>query len=400
MPMYLVLTIRSENVKFNLHIENVKFSLRFYEQAEERKERGCIMAWKGGKIKALAEERKLKINKIAEELNVTRQAVNKWINGQVPKGQHLVRLSTLLDVNPKYFFSDDIKNYIKLPLHRRRGVAKVTEEVEEKSFQLASSYEKLFKMTDPGLVQVLRVGTVNEQSAKNLAQGLREISGIERNEPMDYDKAFELQYKLGIVVVFRDFPDSIKSYAFYCKIHNHRVVFVNNATNVLDLIFPLLHETIHAILDEKAQEISYNEEENFCDLVASYVQFPDEYINMVSKIIDGLRKNVQINKIKFFSGENGHAIFGLVTRFPNLDYRDFAGADRNLKKDFPTIGDVLFDKKDPRDYIDILGKLTPHFIQIVTNQIGYVSNRTIGEWLGLESILDAEMAIKELKKKK
>jgi hypothetical protein len=56
--------------------------------------------------------------------------------------------------------------------------------------------------------------------------------------------------KLGIKVIFRYFPETIKAYAFYTQICGHRVTFVNNHTNTLDLIFPFIHEAVHAIRDE------------------------------------------------------------------------------------------------------------------------------------------------------
>ena len=62
---------------------------------------------------------------------------------------------------------------------------------------------------------------------------------------MDYGDAFHLLDQLGITTIFRFFPERVKDYAFYTRIHDHRVVFVNNSTNVLDLIFPVLHEAVN-----------------------------------------------------------------------------------------------------------------------------------------------------------
>ena len=357
------------------------------------------MAWKGQKLRTLVEEKEINVATLARDLNVSRASIYDWFDGQVPKGQHLVHLSSLLGVNPTHFFSDDTQKNITLPLHRTRGVAKVTENVREEALQLANRYEKLFKMSEAGLIQVLRIENIkSEQNARNLAQELRKISQIENGKPIDYEDVFQLQDKLGVIIIFRDFPTNIKSYAYYCKIHNHRVVFVDNKTNVIDLIFPLLHETVHALLDEKTPEIFQDQEEQFCDLVASYTQFPEEYIKTIAETIKGNRKDIMINKIKQFAADKHHAIFGLTKRLPNLDYRDFAGADGNLKKSFPNIGEILFQEKEPRDYVETLRMLTPRFVQMVTNQIENVSNRTIGEWLGLDNKIDAEVIIKELKR--
>jgi len=90
------------------------------------------------------------------------------------------------------------------------------------------------------------------------------------------------------------------------------VVFVNNNTNILDLIFPLLHETIHAIRDEELNTMDDPVEENFCDLVAGYIQFPGEYVSMVAKTIINRRIGIQINLLKEFAEKNSHSLFGIV----------------------------------------------------------------------------------------
>ena len=99
---------------------------------------------------------------------------------------------------------------------------------------------------------------------------------------------FRLLHTLKIVTIFRQFPKSLKAYAFYCKIHGHRVVFVNYDTNVLDLIFPLLHETVHAIRDEENGGVPDIEEETFCDVVSNWVQFPEgSNVSLVFKAVRG-----------------------------------------------------------------------------------------------------------------
>ncbi len=138
----------------------------------------------------------------------------------------------------------------------------------------------------------------------------------------------------------------VKAYAFYTKINDHRVVFVNNATNVLDLIFPLLHEAVHAIRDELSINDGYDEaEEKFCDMVANHVQFPDEYVKMVYEMIKDLDIPIQINKLKTFVANYSHALYGVMKRIqsinPNFDLK-IGGADTNLKKKFPTIGEIFY----------------------------------------------------------
>src|SRR5690606_15328195 len=134
---------------------------------------------------------------------------------------------------------------------------------------------------------------------------------ITDDRPMDYNSTFDLINKLGIYIIFTEFTQKIKSYAFYTEINKHRVIFVNNSTNVLDLIFPLLHETVHAIRDEDIFEEN-GKEENFCDLVASHIQFPEGYLQLVYSTINDLSTGARINKLKNFAQKYGHSLYGVV----------------------------------------------------------------------------------------
>jgi transcriptional regulator with XRE-family HTH domain len=361
-----------------------------------------MTAWEGARIKSLAKERGVSLIKMAEHLGVSRQSVNDWINGHIPKGTHLISLSRELDVSPKYFFSDRISKNLSVPLHRKRGVAKVTEDMRSEAVNLAKQYEKLFKWApQPGLIRTLRVDMTEDKNIISLAEKLRDLSGIQSNKPMDYTHTFNLLNSLNIVTVFRSFPKSIKGYAFYSKIHGHRVVFVNNDTNVLDLIFPLLHESIHAVGDDELDD--YDEaREHFCDSVANYTQFPKEYVTSVYNTLKGRRKSIQINLLKDFSSTNHHSIFGIVEQLKqtdlSIDFKDVGGANTNLKKEFPTIGRILFKEKDVCDYVQNLKTLSPLFVDIVSKQIDNVTTSKVGEWLGFETGLDAKQVIKELKK--
>jgi transcriptional regulator with XRE-family HTH domain len=370
------------------------------------KARRRAMAWQGENLKELAKERGITITKLSEVLGVSRQTVTDWIKGQIPKGHHLIQLGKVLEANPSYFFPEEQHIPISIPLHRKRGVAKITEETEQESLQLALLYEKLYREApDPGLVKVLRVENRDDQNAKAMANLLRDLSGIETHKPIDYQHTFHLLTSLNIVPIFRYFPENIKAYAFYCEIHKHRVVFVNNHTNVLDLIFPLLHEAIHATRDEEGNLTNDPDEEEFCDKVANYIQFPDEYVKLIVDTISHRRASIQINMLKNFARDNSHSLFGIYKQLkainPNIEKtvgQAIGGADTNLKKEFPTIGNVLFHDGDARDYIETLNLLSPLLIKILLNQIGHATTRKYTEWLGLESTLDGKQAIGELKR--
>ena len=358
------------------------------------------MSWDGTKIKILAKENGLTLKELSQSLEVSRQTINDWRKGQVPRGYHLIQLSESLGVTPNYFFNVDESNNISVPLHRTRGVAKVTEVMKEEAFLLAKQYEKLFlNASDPGLVPVLRIKERSEKNALALATKLRQLSGADSDKPMNYTNLFSLLSSLNIITVFRDFPAHVKDYAFYCRIHGHRVVFINNETNVLDLIFPLIHEIVHAIRDEEGNVIDTLEEEDFCDSVAAATQFPKTYVVSVINTIRGRQKSIQINQLKEFSRLNGHSIFGIVREIKKLSLSfslNFYGADVNVKKEFYSIGDELFRSKNARDYINLLRLLSPGFLKIIIEQYKRMSIRRLSELMGLDSSLDGRLIVGEL----
>ena len=97
------------------------------------------------------------------------------------------------------------------------------------------------------------------------------------------------------------------------------------------------------------------------------------------------------------------ALFGIVKQIKNI-HPDFnlkiGGADSNLKKGFPTIGDILFAGDDPRDYVTKISELSPLFTNIILNQIDSITDRKLGELLGIENVLDAKAVKDELVKLK
>jgi len=363
------------------------------------------MRWEGLTIRTFAKEKNISLQKIADQIGISRQTVNDWIKGQIPKGNHLIALCKILQAKPDDFFSMNNKNHITVPVHRTRKTAKVNEQMQHSALELVKEYELLFRNEiEAHIIPVIRIKDRKDNTALKIADDLRQlIDGID-NIPIDYNGAFRLLNALGITAVFRFFPEKVKAYTFYTRIWNRRVVFVNNSTNIIDIIFPLLHESIHAIRDEESTENGFDkEEEDFCDYVASYIQFPTAYTEMVYTAISDLSVALQIKKLKDFCAKYGHSLYGIAARIrsthPGFDL-NVGGADTNLKKQFPSIGEIIFDSDDPRDYVDKISALSPNLLKMIVNQFEGMSYRKLGELLGLNNFLDAKAVHEELFKLK
>ena len=361
------------------------------------------MKWLGIKIKEISEQNSLNISQLANKMQVSRKTVYDWINGQTPKGNHLLKLCKVLKAQPDDFFSYEKDTPITIPVHRQRRASKITIETQNEAYKLSETYLNLFRnSTTPEIVTVIRDNVKNQKIARAIADKLREKVEIPPEKPMDLRYTFKLIDELGIHIIFKNFPRAIRSYAFYTKIINHRVIFLNNTTKLIDLVFPLLHESIHAIRDEVYVAETYDDkEEGFCDLVANFIQFPNSYVKLVYETLQGLDKGMQINKLKNFARQNVHSLFGIIKAI-KIIYPDFdlnvGAADSNLRKEFKTIGHIIYDQSDMLKFLEALKALSKNFYSVVLSQIQFLSDRNLAQILNLDSVHDARQIKLELLK--
>jgi transcriptional regulator with XRE-family HTH domain len=329
----------------------------------------------------------------SDRIGVSRQTFADWTNGQVPKGSHLLAICRILDVEPETLFEVDAP--LLVPAHRTRRAAKRTPERDRLATVLAGEYRPLFD----GIPSPLRMTCEADgvQAPDVLAGELRHLAGADDPaRPLDYEHVFTLLDKLGICVVFRTFSDGLKDYAFYVRVASHRVIFVNTQTNVLDLVFPLLHEVVHAIRDvgPQAPHEYTPEEETFCDSVACSVQFPVKYVIQVRTMLKGKPAATQVNTLKTLARDNHHAVYGLYKAMEReggvagLRDQGIHGADANLRKSFPNIATYLAGQT-PDDLLCKLESVSLYFVRVLKAKAGSITLRMFSQLLELDSVLDA-----------
>lgn len=363
------------------------------------------MEWQGSKLKERLNVAGLTQAALAAKAGVTRQTVVDWINGQVPKGSHLLVICDALDIGPDDLFTEGPSPVQVAPRFRKRRNAKETDAVSKAATDLAQEYAVLLAPGDmPVLQRVVR--RIDEGAAVELARQMRELAGLgDARSPVDYQHAFRLMGALGICVVFRKFPTDLKDYAFYTVVNGQRVVFVNASTNLLDLIFPMLHEAVHAVVDlEGAGCRSATEEDAFCDKVAGLVQYPDGYVDDVFAAITGRPAGAQVQMLKEFAIRHSHVVYGVVRRIEErhgkvgVEARGVHGADGNLRNRFPaSLSDALM-SDGPVGYVDALRCLSPIWFRVLLRHVDSLSLRKLSEAMGIESVLDAKEVREELRR--
>lgn len=360
------------------------------------------MEWLGGILEEILNTQNVKKTDLVKKLNITRPTLDKWIDGQVPKGTHLLALSKELGVDVYRFFRQSTVENVLIPVHRTRGTAKVTEAVQSDALKLAKEYEAFFKnVKNTEILPVLMVK--DKLNVDELANILRQEAGLLDIKPITLEGTFTLLEKLGIFVIFRTFPESIKSYAFYTKIFDNRVIFVNKKTKTIDIVFALLHEALHAIRDEKSTGGVYDEsEEKLCDTIAGRIQLTDEYIQQIYNTIEGRPPGVQINKLKEFANKNGHALHGVTKRIKEIHHHfrlEVSPVDTNMRKEAVELDALFCSKKNAEDYVKLLRKFNQRFITAIEEQLPVISDRKLGELLEISSYLDTREIRKVLEKR-
>jgi transcriptional regulator with XRE-family HTH domain len=362
------------------------------------------MKWNGAKIKELLDHKNETVSGLANSIAVTRQTVHNWLKGSLPKGQDLLKLCAFFKVGVDAFFVEQ-ELPITLIAHRTHRRTATTPAKVESARILASEYLNFFKNARPlGMVPALLDNSSDKVYLREIATSIRKLSEIEANKTMSYKAVFKLLDELGIFTIFRDFPSDLGSYAFFCLIENNRVVFIDTKTHVIDLIFSVLHETIHAIRTEKVTNNASDDEEIFCDKVACFAQFPEAYINKISSEIQDANQKKVIQVLKSYALKNGHSLHGVkraieaYTGKPFPEEVNIYPVESELKKESPTIGEILFEKNEPKIFWERLKQFSPHFTNEIKNQIDSTSIRKMAQHLGLPTGTDAQCVLEELSK--
>ena len=242
------------------------------------------MKWVGTNLRQIAKEAGFTQADLAAKLNVSRPTVISWMKDQVPKGIELMKLCQLFQCDPECFFENDV--VFSYPKHRLPAHAKKTEQLEKNTITLIRDFECLFERDYSEPLQ-LAFKFHSQSDPFVMAQELRKIAGVTEKNPLKLKDAFDLATALKIFVIPIAFPEELahKTSAFYTLYNNcNKVIFVNNKTNCLDLVYFTLHEICHAL--SNSEEID-EAEESFCEKTARAIQFPKCYISKVFSQIEG-----------------------------------------------------------------------------------------------------------------
>ena len=225
------------------------------------------MKWQKEKLKALVKERGLTHDQLAVEIGVSRQTVASWFAGQVPKGLHLMKLWSLLQLAPGALFQEDSPHYITRAMCHTIDKGPSLEKVKKETEALVARYAGFFTKKDTSPLQPVILSR-DTGMAKSLAGSFREIMGLQDGAAPTMFDILALMARLGVCVMPRSFPEEIAADAFFVTVNFKRVIFVNRSCRLSDLTRSLVHESVHAMrptMTEDADDAEIAKEEKFCE---------------------------------------------------------------------------------------------------------------------------------------
>ncbi len=357
------------------------------------------MKWIGENLKKAVKKAGITQQQLADDLGVSRATVISWMKDQVPKGIELMGICQHLGIAPDCLFENDV--LFSYPRHRLVAHAKKSNQLEQASIDLINNFNSFFceDFSEPLLL------TINYHKQSNpltIASELRKIVNLNDDSPIKLQTVFDLASRLGIFVIPIPFIGILaKTSAFYTLFNEcNKVIFINNNVKCLDLVYFLLHEICHAVIN--STEVN-QAEEDFCEATARAVQFPECYVAKVHLAITGKTRGVAINILKDFSVKNHHSLYGIAVALDRCYKTSFAstigGANQNLNKSLPNLRSLLLDGNDVHSFIQRFSSISPrYFEKIILKIYTDISDRKLCELLGLEDITNIDEIRVELKR--
>ena len=225
------------------------------------------MKWQKEKLRALIKERGLTHDRLAEEIGVSRQTVASWFAGQVPQGLHLMKLWSLLRLDPGSLFQDDAPHCVTRAMYHAVGNETSQDEVRRETEALVARYAGFFTRKDTSPLQHVILSR-DTGMAKSLSVAFRKIMGLPDGVSPSLLDILALMAKLDVCVIPRSFPKAISADAFFVTINFKRVIFVDRSCKAPDLAKSLVHESVHAMrptVAENADDAEIAKEEKFCE---------------------------------------------------------------------------------------------------------------------------------------
>lgn len=309
---------------------------------------------------------------LAKSLEVSREAVSKWLSGEsIPRPDKLLKLALLLGLKFDQLVSRLEEAQEPVVAFRKQGAHKTTAQHVDRAKEMG----RLLRPLAPYLPfdELIRPATLKQPSLEysylqKVATKLREEIGVTQTDRLDFHHLIKKFRELQAVLIpvlwgMKDrhenalhiyLPDSLTTW-----------VYLNLDSDVHDFKFWMAHELGHI----HAPSLRGDEAEDFADAFAAALLFPQPLAMQAYHAVAAVgNKGKQMNRIKAIA--ETHVISPITVYFEINKYAanqglrriDFGnaiyGAARNLSKVYYSVSESLFDgvKPEPARYMEVAEK--------------------------------------------
>lgn len=320
-------------------------------------------------------ERFGKVEAFAEALNISKQSVYNWLNGE-----HAPEETRFLDIVAKLELEEeDIEKLLGVPplqvvFRRTGGLKEASKESIQKGRDLADTFFKIDASS-----YVIKEGTLTAYISKpdqtEIARQIRQKINIPEDDPVILnDLIYELKkynlnifflplQKIGLAEQFK----SNREVAFSAIKADRVIVFVDTNRSKDEVLFDVCHELSHLIFDSTEMEKGFDEE-GLCNLVAQHLIYPPKFFQKNSKILEIFSDAVKYSwnewvdvfrrlQQEFDWSPKGLGIalrqYGHIKQSSH-EFNRFMSLDKLFKKDRKTLEHLYFNYFAPQDYEKML----------------------------------------------
>ncbi|MGK5088299.1 helix-turn-helix domain-containing protein [Bdellovibrionota bacterium FG-2] len=221
------------------------------------------------------------VEAFAEALNITKQAVYKWLSGESrPDDERIFDIASALELDEK-----QIDHLLGVPetivLFRNTRKQASNQATIERGKELAETF---FKVGESSYSVKDSFPLTEETDPKKIASLIRSLLDIADNEPLKLDTLLRGLQKHNVGVFFLPFNkltirlNDRHEVAFTARQGNKVAIFADTNRTVDEITFDLCHEVCHVIT--RRQSDLTEEDEKICESVAEELIFPTGFFEL------------------------------------------------------------------------------------------------------------------------
>lgn len=356
-------------------------------------------------ITAAMERAGLSPANISKNLNVSREAVSKWLSGRsVPRPDKLLRLALALDLklDELTLRADDINEPVIA--FRKRGNNKTTDAHIARAKDMGHMLSALVPYLPYDLLvqpATLKNPSTDYSYIQKIATKIRSEIGLAQDDELTFAHLIKKFNDLQAVIIPVLWGKKVKhenALHVYLPENMTTWVYLNLDVEVHDFKFWMAHELGHVY----TPELRENEAEDFADSLAGALIFPESIAATVyADVIRSRTDKSRIVKIRNYAdcySISLISVFYEINKYAKhhklslieIEQGSLFGANTNFNKRYRTIGQTIFEDEIPtaKDYIQACGELFDTPIYDVLKAYLLENNKTAGY---VQSILDTPL---------